>query len=574
MEKNSQVLPINKSLNSDYYTGFDTSCDAMFDNGDSVLETKKNQLLVAVYEKDHAAIGTLLKTILSHVMQIADLSENDEKSIHQILTIFKRFEPSLSEQLNVATLASFDALKAFILKQIKTSRQSVGYQSFSQWKQDLKLNPAQQDLVFKTAMAFQLTSGCSHFCRRCNEWALPGIRSHFSLSAIFKILAQIKAQGNSEISLYGASDPLDWEEENCTLVEIIKYIQTLSLEYSLLTKVPKGKKAVLTQLLKHHANLSISVTAKNKHRIQKIEADLNYPIYKQHDSKELLIPARLDEDFSTIKASITDGYGTEITPGGASIIIPTFTSALHPFGHKKIAVTRNTEFFPVKKTGRHALLIDYFKPLKGYDLNKNIIYLDALLDVQIESIILDNGQDELTPPGMRSLKEFLSIFDDKARHQRKKMTSSVLKKLKKRYLSKDSFKDLPQKEQQIYLKKIRSHLDQCKPSNCQIARQSAISFFLNSVHRYILKNRVKHKILLFLLKQEMIDSFKNLTIDADDQPLENYFIRPDSDVFKIFRISIFHLLKPIQHKKVLAFIKDCPGHYDPVADLFIQKQSV
>ena len=565
MGKNPPIQPSHLPSN----TSFDTGIDTILNSEDSFLEKKKNQFLVAVYQKDQAAVGTLLKTILSHVTQIADLNENDEKSIHQILTIFKRFQPSLSKQLNPATLKSFKVLKAFILKQIKASRRSANHLSFSQWEQDLKLNPTQLDLVFKTAMAFQLTSGCSHFCRRCNEWALPGVRSHFSLSAIRQILEQIKAQGNSEISLYGASDPLDWEEKKSTLVEIIKYMQTLSLKYSLLSKVPKGKKAVLTLLLKHHANLSISVTAKNKNRIQKIEADLDYPLYKQHDSKELLIPARLDEDFATIKASITDGYGTEITPSGASIIIPTFTSALNPFGHKKIAVTRNTKFFPAKKTGRQALLIDYFKPLKGYDLNKNIIYLDGLLDVQIESIILDNGHDELTPPGMRSLKEFLSIFDDKARYQRKKMTPSILKKLKKRYLSKNSFKDLPLNEKQIYLKKIRSHLDLCKQSNCQIARQSAISFFLNNVRLYIKKNRVKHKIFLFLLKQEMINYFKNLTIDADDQPLENYFIRPDSDAFKIFRISIFHLLKPIQHKKVLTFIKTFPGQYDPVADLFI-----
>jgi len=220
-------------------------------------------------------------------------------------------------------------------------------------------------------------------------------------------------QDNDDISLYGASDPLDWTENKKTISDIIEYLEKLPLGYSLLTKVPRGKESLLKNLLEINANLSVSITSKNKVRIKKIEQALGKPISKQHDLEELLIPARLDEDFISIKPSITDGYGTEITPDGAFIIIPTFTSALHPFGHKKIRITSATTFFPVKKIGRKALLVDYFKPLEGYDLNKNKYHLDRLLDVQIESIILDNGSDELTPPGMRSLKEYLSIFEEK-----------------------------------------------------------------------------------------------------------------------------------------------------------------
>ena len=160
-------------------------------------------------------------------------------------------------------------------------------------------------------------------------------------------------QDNDEISLYGASDPLDWTQDHRSIMDIIDYFKALPMEYSLLTKVPKGKENLLKKLLKNQANLSVSVTSKNKKRIKEIEQDLDTPLSKQHDLTELLIPARLDEDFMTIKPSITDGYGTEITLDGAFIILPTFTSALHPFGHKKIMVTRATTFFPKKKTFFH-----------------------------------------------------------------------------------------------------------------------------------------------------------------------------------------------------------------------------
>ena len=129
-----------------------------------------------------------------------------------------------------------------------------------------------------------------------------------------------------------------------------------------------------------------------------------------------------------------------------------------------------TNFFPVKKTGRTALLVDYFKPIEGYDLDKNRYHLDFLLDVQIESIILDNGADELTPPGMRSLKEYLSIFGEKARLQRKK---------------------------------IGRHLELCKKADCLSSKLSAISFFLEFISCYAQKNPTKIKIMRFLLKDEM-----------------------------------------------------------------------
>ncbi|MBU0465299.1 MAG: hypothetical protein KKE12_17145, partial [Proteobacteria bacterium] len=228
---------------------------------------------------------------------------------------------------------------------------------------------------------------------------------------------------------------------------------------------------------------------------------------------------------------------------------------------------------PAKKTGRQALLVDYFKPLEGYDLNKTQSFLTHLLDVQVESIILDNGTDELTPPGMRSLKEYFSIFEENPRLQRKKMTSSVMRRLKKQFLSNISFKNLSQKTRILYLKKISRHLNLCKKENCLLSKLSAVSFFLESIFIYTQKNGVKIKIIRFLLKDEIEHAFniyKNPIKPIANRPPEELLIDPDIDSFDIFRFYVFCLLNKSNDSAILEFIRTYPSFYDHVADIFIQ----
>ena len=476
--------------------------------------------------------------------------------------------PSLLKHCTQEIEDAHNQLQNLILSSHKQFARHIRHLDFKTWEKTLDLNPSQKNLVYKTAMTFQLTSGCSNYCRRCNEWAIPGVRSHFSHRAVLKTLKNMEDQGNDEISLYGASDPLDWKQEEKTITDIIDYLDTLKLEYSLLTKVPKKKEILLKTLLKKQSNLSVSITSKNKARIKEIEQDFGGPISKQHDLDELLIPAGMDEDFVTIKPSITDGYGVEITLDGAFIIIPTFTSALHPFGHKKIQVTSETNFFPLKKTGRKALLVDYFKPLEGYDLNQNRYTLDFLFDVQIESIILDNGRDELTPPGMRSLKEYLYIFEEKPRLQRKKMTLIVLKRLKRKFLFNTDFKNLSKSNRGLYLKKINTHLNLCKKSDCQTLKLFAVSFFLESISHYVLKNPDKTKLMQFLLKDETNPVLNTFIDKISHTLLEDLLIAPNIDPFNIFRCCVSCLLNKPNDYAILKFIKAYPSAYDPVADIF------
>ncbi|MBU1196813.1 MAG: hypothetical protein KKE62_14605 [Proteobacteria bacterium] len=536
---------------------------------DSFLETKKNQLLAAIYENNFLTLKEIYKAIFTYASELNFLDENTQKLLNQIQLIYKKFKSQFPQPI-VTQLAPYNtSLSHLISAAVKKDIHQVRCIDLTDWENRMQLNEPQKNLICKTTMTFQLTSGCSNFCRRCNEWALPGVRAHFSYTAICTLIDHMAQQKNKEIALYGASDPLDWEQDGKTLSDILVHIEKTPLQYSILTKVPKGRQSLLKQLIQQHANLSVSVTARNKPRIEKIQAEIPTPLSRQHDTDDLLIPAGLDEDFSSVKPSITDGYGTEITPDGAFIIIPAFTSALHPFGHKKIPVTARTEFFPEKKTGRAALLVDYFKPLKGYNLNQEACCLDYLLEVQIESILLDTGEYELTPPGMRSVKEYLSIFEEDARIQRKKMTLSVIRHLKKEFLTDSTFNDLPDPVREIYHGKIHQHLDLCKKENCLDAKIHTLSFFLEAIYKYVKTNTTRTKIIKFLLTKESVKNLSEFTLENFE---DIYQIISDSRInnFDFFRYMITVLLDKTEHSAIEQFIKTYPATYDPEKDIFVR----
>lgn len=538
---------------------------------DDFLETKKNQLLAAIYANDFPAIENIYKKICEFADNLNHLDENTQKTLNQLQIIFKRFKSQFPKKIFTKLNTCNKSLSRLISDTVKKDIRQLRCIDLSEWEDRVKLTEQQKKLIYKTAMTFQLTSGCSNYCIRCNEWALPGVRSYFSYAAICKMIDRMEQQRNEEISLFGASDPLDWEQDDKTLSDILTYLENTSVKYSILTKVPRGRRTLLKQLIKKHSNLSVSVTARNKTRIENIQDEIRKPLSRQHDTDDLLIPAGLDEDFITVKPSITDGYGTEITPDGVFIIIPTFTSALHPFGHKKISVTAHTWFFPEKKTGRHALLVDYFKPLKGFNLNQETCCLEQLLDVQIESILLDTGKYELTPPGMRSVKEYLSIFEEDARTQRKKMTVSVVRRLKNEFIASSKFKILPHHIRETYREKIQHHLALCKKENCLKAKIFALSFFLDAIYQYVQKNKTKTQIIKFLLKEDIarrLTTFK----DIDFENIQGIVSNPEIDSFILFRCLVASLLDQNKTSAIEQFIKTYPATYDPEKDIFISRQ--
>ncbi|MBA3009442.1 MAG: hypothetical protein KKF12_03965 [Proteobacteria bacterium] len=539
-------------------------------NPDPFFEEKKNGFLAALYDRNPFMAESIYERILKRAEQKSEnLNETEEKYLRQIQVAFKRLSSFLFDGNSRGLQEKFRKLQSLIRKNVRTQSASPLRVDYNTWKKRVDLEAWQEKIVFATAMTFQMSSGCSNYCRRCNEWALPKIRSHFSQDALEKILEKLGAAENTDLSLYGASDPLDWEDSCVDLADILSG-QTLPLNFSLLTKIPKGKEGLAKALWQMDIPLSVSLTDRNRSRIEALENQMNRSVTKQHASKDLLIPAGLDEDFISVKPSITDGYGTEITPEGVSIIIPTFTSALHPFGHKKLPVTRKTAFFPVKRLGRRALLVDYFKPLEVLGKSMTPFYLSQLLDVQVETLLLDNGSDALTPPGMRSLKEYFSIFEDIPRRQRQKMTRSVMARLKKDVLPLGGYKALSLEEKQVYREKLTAHLEFCDKSLVTESRRCALSFFLSAIFSFAARQPVKGRIISFLNRAETLSLEKKYGPAAARENGVSLFSLPKIPVWEIFRFYANSLVNGRQKETVETFIRSCPSEYDPLKDRFVK----
>lgn len=541
------------------------------DSGERYLDVLKNHFLAAIYRKDPERTRHIYLMIVDHARHwVPDLSENQEKILRQVQTACHRFRDFVhSPQVGLFPL--FQELKTLLSNRVKSRRANLGLIDFESWKARVDLEPWQLDRIFENAITIQLTSGCSHFCRRCNEWALPGIRAHFSFQAAKTILARLITSANTDPALYGASDPLDWEDGPHSLSDLVIPLANRS-QFSLLTKVPREKDTELLCLLQHQIPISVSVTDRNRDRISALEKSFGICLQKQHDSNDLMIPAGLDEDFTRIKSSITDAYGTEITPEGVFLIIPTFTSALYPMGHKKLRVTRKTTVFPVKKIGRQALLVDYFKPLEVVGEAGSPFHLTHLLDIQVETLLLDNGSMALSPPGMRNLREYFTIFGEPARRRRKQMTLSVLRGLKKQCIPTGRYKALSDARKRQYRKKIDAHLDFCKQGIVLESRLCAASFFFHAVTRYLAGHDTQKQIIARLIRdeaRELESLYGPIAAHADP---EEWLSASGDDFFDIFRYYTTALVFDRHIPRVTRFIDTCPAVYDPVLDRFIKPE--
>ncbi len=387
-----------------------------------------------------------------------------------------------------------------------------------------------------------------------------------------KILNALLQCNNDDLALYGGSDPLDWQHDGIDLSGLLDQLPK-PIKYSILTKIPNGKIDLASKLVKNQIPLSVSLTRRNATRIRELEKRVGHKISKQHATDDLLIPACLDEDFKTIKPSITDAYGTEIATDGAYIIIPAFTSALYPMGHKKIPITKETEFFPVKKLGRPALLVDYFKPLEVEGPNGNY-HLGGLLDVQVENILLDNGEYTLTPPGMRSIKEYFEIFDDKARRQRKKMTVSVIRRLRTEILKGRSLFQATLLEQQRYREKLSTHLDFTLKSKVAAARVTAAAYFLASARAYLSIPTPKTDIIAHLTRKEYDRLDTSLLPAPKSASLAEQFANPETNAWKLFRYHTLRLVHEKNPDSIDQFLSKHRAEFDAERDMFTSQTTI
>lgn len=529
---------------------------------DAPVEDLKNRILAALFSQNADQLKILIDCA-TDTAKNPELGETDEKYLRQALAALVRHKHQLDKSAGLKQQTKhFRHLLADKVRQA-----APGYIEYETWANRLDIAPWQRPYIFSEAITFQMTSGCSNFCRRCNEWALPKVRGHFSFDAVNTFIDKFLAHGNRDLALYGGSDPLDWCDYPHDITHVLNRLEKTS-QFSLLTKIPKGKGYLAKALTQAGIPMSVSLTDRNRDRILCLEKQLGQSFTKQHATADLLIPAGLDEDFSTVKPSITDSYGTEISLDGCFGVIPAFTSALHPFGHKKIRITAQSAFIPGKKIGRPALLVDYFKPL-GVVTEQGPSILPALLDVQVENILFDNGRDELTPPGMRSIREYFDVFSDKARLKRKKLTPSVVKRIKNKYLNHTHFHDLSFEKQTAMKNEIVNHVQFTRKDMVARARTCSISFFLAAIHAYIQNCPTKCRIIRHLTRQEYMQFTARFQNPASMSPIAEQLESPDTDPWLLFRYYALSLIHKGPIKQVEQFIQACPAAFHPEKDRFI-----
>ncbi len=553
------------------------------------FEVEKNKMLAGLYTGRYDEFEESVDNVLSKLenSDFSTLSEIDRKTLNQINLIFQKFRKIIGLNCNNKTDSAVRAIKKYIIDMVRYQVKNPVYVDYETWRETVGQGESALDVIFANVSSLQLSVGCSNFCRRCNEWALPGVRMHFTFDAAIELVTRIFQMGNNEFSLYSASDPLDWRHGTKTIADIIKVMKNRGYKcrFGLLTKIPKGSGRVLENLIAMDCDFALSVTNRNRNRIKRFENKSGTKFSVQHDTDDLLIPAGLDEDFITIKSSITDNYGIEITPEGASIIIPTFTSALHPTGQSRIPVTSKTGFFLKKKVGMDALPVEYFKPLDAVDLNGKSLLLYDLTDPQIENIMLDQGlYGGCTPPGMMNLEEYFMTFEKDAVSARKNAIQAVACRLKNEIFNQRStevnkhqpalfsckqlyeYKTSRALLRQEFRDRLHAYIDFCIPDKVVEYKKFTFSFFLEAIINYISRHEYERDIILRLREKDRkrySEYINQLSGDRFGFDEIIQIMEKDSGItgFDLFQMMMFRVIDDPCDKTINKFIKDNPAVY-------------
>ncbi|MCF8045291.1 MAG: hypothetical protein K9J83_05470 [Desulfarculaceae bacterium] len=517
----------------------------------SRAESLKDRFLASVFSKDPMETESVLSDILEFIEKHPRMTESDQKGLYQITAAMGGLKDRVPDSLSGRVADCGRRLDRFLKDLARAEIQHPASIDYPCWKSLQGLNQEMRNRFLESVVTLQLTCGCGNFCRRCNEWALPGPRKHFSRTAVLELADRLKKRNNTDFALYCASDPLDWEDGNHTIVTLMEQLRDNGSlpSYGLLTKAPKAKEALLADLVHKGFDVSVSVTAKNRTRIRRIELDYSISLSLQHDTEDLLIPARLDEDFESVKPSITDSYGTEITPDGAFIVIPAFTSALNLTGQRRIPVDGTTRFFPEKRAGRDGLRVEYFKPLPFVRADGETFISGRLLDTQVENILLDTGAEDLTPPGLSSLETFFRTFERKALEKRKQSLPSTLKRLKKTCAPDE------------YRRKAAAFRNFCDPELVKQARISAFSFFLESVREYA-KTHPTRSTIVRHLRQKNPPLHKSGHPPENGRPLQDLLFAEKIDAFDLFTRAANQTLTHPDDERINRFIESFPSCFD------------
>jgi len=531
------------------------------------FDQKRNDFLASIYNGNLQDTEKIYREISAKIEAAKEFSEVDQKAINQIQHAFRTFRKQITANCSNDIKDIFNRTRKAMARAVREQINNVTFVGYDEWYTKVGLSNGQFRILLKTVATLQITVGCSICCRRCNEWALPGPRKHFSFDAATRLIKELFEAGNSEFALYCASDPLDWKCGDKNIVDILGFMsdQGYIPRYGLLTKVPRGSEVIIEDLLQKGADIGFSITGKNRSKVERIKRTVNNELDIQHDSDELLIPAGLDEDFSSIKSSITDSYGCEITPEGAFFVAPTFTSTLNLTGQCRIPVTTAADLFLIKKVGRDALPVEYFKPLESLDLKGQKVRADELLEAQIENIMLDSGSEELTPPGMMNMLEYFKTYEPDAVKRRKSLLPAVSRGLVKDILFQEKYKEDSREERYAHFKqRVRDYFETCQMSQVVKYKKNAFSFYLKSIADYLKIHPVEREIILYLRKGDRVKYEKvRRNMFEDNGRTVNYLLEEsEADTFELFQAFMFMLLDNPENEIIQTFIESNPAVED------------
>ncbi|MCP3952143.1 MAG: hypothetical protein GY697_08000 [Desulfobacterales bacterium] len=540
----------------------------------NIFQKKKRTFLAAMVRGDLDAAQTLLAGVHTRLRDLSHLSEADEKAVNQMLAAAKKISPPDGKIDSQPLRQARASLKTALAQRVRAQVNNVGYVGYADWRKSLDLDDAQYRVMLKNVASCQLSVGCSNFCRRCNEWALAGVRRHFEYDAAQRIVRDLHAVGNERYALYCASDPLDYRCGDRTMDDLLRYMQRqgYATRFGLLTKVPRGSESLARQFLEADIDIAVSLTAKNKTRVARIEKRVGKKFNTHHDTPELMIPAGLDEDFATVKSTITDNYGIEITPEAAWMVIPTFTSALNPTGQCRLPITATSDWFIKKRVGRNALPVEYFKPLSVFGKDGSEYVLDHLLDPQIGNILLDTGDQDLTPPGMMNLAEYFRTFDPAIIAHRRKLAPVAIENLRRQVFkaTRQSGSKQPSPES-VFTHRKQDYLEFCDPTKVAGFKRKAFVFLLATAADYLNAHPDEREIIHHLLRAEAVALNERCTgtDQFDATVLENLFADSRINTFDSFRCLLHRLLAKPSDEELGMFLGSTPVSYNPESGRFV-----
>lgn len=230
-------------------------------------------MIAALIRADYEEAERHLQAVSGRVEARPGLSEADQKALRQMLAAARKISGKQRPKNRPAFLQKRKALKKALAKVVRDQVRSNEYVAYEDWRCGIGLEDDRYRVMLKNVAACQLTVGCSNACRRCNEWALPGVRRHFSFAAAKRIVRDLFECGNHSYALYCASDPLDYNCDGRTIADLLGYMRArgYTTEFGLLTKLPRGSGALARALLEEETDLAVSVTSQNRVRVAMLE---------------------------------------------------------------------------------------------------------------------------------------------------------------------------------------------------------------------------------------------------------------------------------------------------------------